>query len=69
IFIRCSQYQRLFTNDYQISTNSYVRNYKQIMQNKPNFPHFSPENGDFVKKQTQNKPNFKSKMPVDLVEL
>jgi len=30
-----TKYKRLFTNDYQISTNSYVRNYKQIMQNKP----------------------------------
>jgi hypothetical protein len=27
------------------------------MQNKPNFPHFSPENDDFAKKQTQFKPN------------
>jgi hypothetical protein len=32
-----TEHQRLFTNDYQISTNSYVRIYKQIMQNKPNF--------------------------------
>jgi len=39
------------------STNSYVRNYKQIMQNKPNFPRFSPENEDYAKKQTQFKPN------------
>ena len=35
--ILMTKYKRLFTNDYQISTNSYVRNYKQIMQNKPNF--------------------------------
>jgi hypothetical protein len=28
----------------------------QIMQNKPNFVHFSPEKGDFTKKQTQLKP-------------
>jgi hypothetical protein len=37
-----------------------VENVRQIsffMQNKPNFPHFSPENRDFAKKQTQNKPN------------
>jgi len=27
------------------------------MQNKPNFPLFSPENEDFTKKQTQFKPN------------
>ncbi len=33
--ILMAKYQRLFTNDYQISTNSYVRIYKQIMQNKP----------------------------------
>ena len=40
------------------STNSYVRIYKQIMQNKPNFMRFSPENDDFTKKQSQNKPNL-----------
>jgi len=34
--ILMTKYQRLFTNDFQISTNSYVRIYKQIMQNKPN---------------------------------
>jgi len=37
-----------------------VENIRQInlfMQNKPNFPHFSPENEDFTKKQTQFKPN------------
>jgi hypothetical protein len=40
-------------------------------ENKPNFPHFSPENEDFAKKQTQfkpkqsqNKPNFGPKSPV-----
>jgi hypothetical protein len=27
-----------------------------ILQNKPNFPHFSPENDDFTEKQTQFKP-------------
>ena len=32
-----AKYQRLFTNEYQISTNSYVRIYKLFMQNKPNF--------------------------------
>jgi len=32
--ILMTKYQRLFTNDYQISTNSYVRIYTQIMQNK-----------------------------------
>jgi len=39
------------------STNSYVRIYKQFMQNKPNFPHFSLENACLAKKQTQFKPN------------
>ncbi len=32
--ILMTKYQRLLTNDYQLSTNSYVRIYKQIMQNK-----------------------------------
>ena len=30
-----TKYQRFFTNDYQISTNSYVRIYQLFMQNKP----------------------------------
>jgi hypothetical protein len=37
-----------------------VENTRQInlfMQNKPNFPHFSPKNEDYAKKQTQFKPN------------
>ena len=37
-----------------------VENVRQIsffMQNKPNFPHFYPENEDNAKKQTQFKPN------------
>ena len=38
------------------STKPYVRIYKQIMQNKPNFPYFSPENEDYAKKQSQYKP-------------
>ena len=53
------------------STNSFVRIYKQIMQNEPNFPQFSPENACLTKKQTQfepnskpNKPNFGSKTQV-----
>ena len=29
-----------------------------FMQNKANFVHFSPEKGDFTKKQTQYKPNL-----------
>jgi hypothetical protein len=41
--------------------STYVENIRQInlfLQNKPNFPHFSPENEDFAKKQSQFKPNF-----------
>ena len=38
------------------STNYYVRIYKQIMQNKPNFPCFSAKNEDYTKKQTQTDP-------------
>jgi hypothetical protein len=37
-----------------------VENIRQInlfMQNKPNFPHFSPKNDDFTEKQTQFKAN------------
>jgi hypothetical protein len=37
-----------------------VENIRQInlfLQNKPNFPHFLPENEGFAKKQTQFKPN------------
>ena len=48
----------LFTN----LPSTPVKNVRQIrlfMQNKPNFPHFSPENDDFTKKQTQFKPNTK----------
>jgi len=34
-----------------------VRQIRLFSQNKPNFPHFSPENDDFTKKQSQFKPN------------
>jgi uncharacterized protein YgiM (DUF1202 family) len=34
-----------------------IRQIRLFMQNKPNFPHFSSENDDFAKKQTQYKPN------------
>jgi hypothetical protein len=34
-----------------------IRQIRLFLQNKPNFPHFSPENEDCAKKQTQNKPN------------
>jgi hypothetical protein len=33
------------------------------MQNKANFIRFSPENADFTKKQTQNKPNLSQNKP------
>jgi hypothetical protein len=39
------------------STKEFVRNYQQIMQNKPNFSRFSPKNNDSRKKQTQTNPN------------
>ena len=32
-----TKYQRMLTNEYQISTKDYVRIYKLFMQNKPNF--------------------------------
>ena len=34
-----------------------IRQIRLFMQIKPNFPHFSPENEDCAKKQTQFKPN------------
>ena len=43
-----------------LKTSTPVENVRQIdffLQNKPNFPNFSPENKDFTKKQTQYKPN------------
>jgi hypothetical protein len=39
------------------STNKFVRNFQQIMQNEPKFPHFSPKNNDSRKKRTQTNPN------------
>ena len=62
-FRHLRHFNSLFTNDYQISTNSYVRIYKPFMQNKPNFMRFSPENADFTKKQTQFKPNKAKNKP------
>ena len=47
---------RISSLGYITSTNSYVRIYKLFMQNKPNFPYFSPENEDCAEKQTQFKP-------------
>ena len=46
------------------STNSYVRIYKQIMQNKPNFLHFSLENEGYAKKQSQFKPKQSQFWPI-----
>jgi hypothetical protein len=37
-------------------TKDYVRNYMQIMQNKPNFPHFSPKNACFTKNKANSNP-------------
>ena len=54
----------------QSSTN--VENIRQIrlfMQNKPNFPQFSPENDDLTQKQTQYKPNSKPKQTQFLLRL
>jgi len=39
------------------SSNYNIFPIHSIMQNKPNFPYFSPENEDYAKKQTQFKPN------------
>ena len=58
-----TKYQRMLTNEYQISTKDYVRIYKLFMQNKANFVRFSPENADFTKKQTQFKPNKAKNKP------
>ena len=44
----CRTYSTTVENLLQISS---------FLPNKPNFPHFSPENDDFAKKQTQFKPN------------
>ena len=33
-----------------------TKSYKTFSENKPNFPHFSLENKDYAKKQTQSKP-------------
>jgi len=40
-----------------------VRQIRLFMQNKPNFPRFSPENEDFTEKQTQFKPNQTQFLP------
>ena len=37
----------------QRTTKDFVRNFQQILQNEPNFTHFSPENEDSAKKRTQ----------------
>ena len=50
--IRVSSLWRTF-----YTTVENVRQINLFMQNKPNFPHFSLENEDFAKKQTQFKPN------------
>ncbi len=66
--ILMTKYHRKFTNDYQISTNSYVRIYKQIMQNKPNSPNVQMNLTIFTSRnyaisncltKVKNKPNSK----------
>ena len=57
-----NKYQRLLTNDYQLSSNYNIFPIHSIMQNKPNFPYFSPGNEDYAKnkaKTNPNKPNFR----------
>ncbi len=46
--ILMTKYQRLFTNDYQLSTKYYVRNYKLFMQNKPNSPNVQINLNNFI---------------------
>jgi hypothetical protein len=41
------------------STKKFVRNFQQILQNEPNFTHFSPKNEDHNEKRTQNEPKTK----------
>ena len=47
----CAENFRLFYPEEP--TKDFVRNFQQILQNEPNFPHFSPENEDSAKKRTQ----------------
>ena len=49
LFLRVTDHERR-------DTNKFVRIYKLFMQNKANFMHFSPENNDCTKKQTQLNP-------------
>jgi hypothetical protein len=43
----------------QLAVVEWVVWINSIIKNKPNFPHFSTQNDDFAKKQTQFKPNTK----------
>ena len=50
-----------------LGLSTFVENPLQIelfIQNKPNFMRFCPNNADFKKKRTQNKPNFRSCLPL-----
>jgi hypothetical protein len=47
----------LYTNFFSTPVEN-IRQISFFMQNKPNFPHFSPENADYAKKQSQYKPNL-----------
>ena len=44
------------------STNKFVRNFQQIMQNEPKFPCFSPKNAGLTKKRTQTNPILAQKL-------
>ena len=52
----CAYYLRAYKAPLYIC-REYSTNQLFITQNKANFPHFSPENEDYAKKQTQFKPN------------
>ena len=55
ILMTGSIYQILFTNDYQLTTNYFVRNYQRKMQNKPNSPNVQMSLTIFI---TMNYTNF-----------
>jgi hypothetical protein len=56
-FRACAEKFRIF--QLEDTAKEFVRNFQQIMQNKPNFPRFSPKNDDLTKKQTQTNPIYK----------
>jgi hypothetical protein len=62
--LHCAQYANLNTHHEKDSTNKFVRNFQQIMQNEPNFHHFSPKNNDSTKKRTQTNPILAKNLPL-----